>query len=369
MMNAAKTPPPLPGLEPPANDALRWEALRRRDASADGTFVYAVRTTGVYCRPSCPSRLPRRENVTFHQNPDAAEKAGFRPCKRCQPRLQPQGWTVEREHAAKVAAACRAIDSAETEPSLGTLAGAAAMSPHHFHRVFKSITGLTPKGYAKARRAARVRRELSRDRTGSVTEALYEAGYQSTGRFYAESGGTLGMLPGRFRQGGKGERIRFAVGECSLGAILVAASERGVCAISLGGDPDALVRELQDQFPQAELAGGDAGFEEQVARVVGFVESPRLGLNLPLDVRGTAFQRRVWEALRRLPAGAKASYSEIAEAIGAPDARRAVASACAANRLAVAIPCHRVVRRDGGLSGYRWGVERKRALLQREESP
>jgi AraC family transcriptional regulator of adaptative response/methylated-DNA-[protein]-cysteine methyltransferase len=256
------------------------------------------------------------------------------------------------------------IEAAETVPSLNELAAAAVMSRFHFHRVFKAITGVTPKGYASARRAARVRRELAGSRT--VTEAIYDAGFNSSGRFYAQSSEILGMTPGEFRGGGIGSAIRFAVGECSLGSILVAATDKGVCAILLGDDPDALVRDLQDRFPRAELTGGDREFEATVAKVLSFVEAPALGLELPLDVRGTAFQQRVWQALRAIPAGSTATYSEIAGRIGAPKSVRAVAQACAANAIAVAIPCHRVVRHDGGLSGYRWGVERKRALLDRE---
>jgi AraC family transcriptional regulator of adaptative response/methylated-DNA-[protein]-cysteine methyltransferase len=230
--------------------------------------------------------------------------------------------------------------------------------------VFKATTGVTPRQYAAAHRGERVRTELGR--SGSVTAAIYESGYNSNGRFYGESGQMLGMTPTIYRAGGADADIRFAVGECSLGSILVARSERGVCAILLGDDPDTLARDLQDRFPRATLIGGDSEFEQLVARVVGFVEEPGLGLALPLDVRGTAFQQRVWQALRGIPAGKTASYTEIAGRIGSPTAVRAVAQACAANALAVAIPCHRVIRNDGGLSGYRWGVERKRALLERE---
>ena len=238
------------------------------------------------------------------------------------------------------------------------------MSRFHFHRVFKTLTGVTPKAYVAAHRAQRVRDELSR--TDTVTEAIYGAGFNSNGRFYATSSEVLGMTPTNFRSGGHGACIRFAVGECSLGSILVAATDKGVCAIMLGDDPEALVRDLQDRFPQAQLLGGDEDFEHVVAKVVGFVEAPALGLDLPLDVQGTAFQQRVWQALRAIPSGTTASYTEIAERIGAPQAVRAVAQACASNALAVAIPCHRVVRQDGALAGYRWGVERKRALLERE---
>jgi AraC family transcriptional regulator of adaptative response/methylated-DNA-[protein]-cysteine methyltransferase len=343
-----------------AADEQRWAAVVRRDPAADGEFYYAVRTTGVYCRPSCAARLARRENVSFHLTREAAERAGFRPCKRC----RPDRAALAEQHAAAVARACRAIETAETAPALEELAAAAGMSRFHFHRVFKAITGVTPKAYAAARRAQRVRRELPVSR--SVTEAIYDAGFNSSGRFYAQSAAILGMTPTDFRAGGNRAVIRFAVGECSLGSILVAATAKGVCAILLGDDPDALVRDLQDRFPRAVLTGGDREFEAAVGKVLSFVESPAIGLDLPLDVRGTAFQQRVWQALRAVPAGSTVSYSDLAGRIGAPKAVRAVAQACAANSIAVAIPCHRVVRNDGGLSGYRWGVERKRALLDRE---
>ncbi len=341
-------------------DAERWAAVMHRDASADGQFFYSVRTTGVYCRPSCASRVALRENVAFHATTEAAERAGFRPCKRCKPN---QAGLAE-QHAAAVAAACRTIEASETTPSLDELAAAAGMSRFHFHRTFKAVTGVTPKAYASARRAARVRTELAASPT--VTQAIYDAGFNSSGHFYAQSAEILGMTPGDFRAGGSRAVIRFAVAECSLGSILVAATDKGVCAILMSDDPDELVRDLQDRFPRADLTGGDRGFEATVAKVLGFLEAPALGLDLPLDVRGTAFQQRVWQALRTIPAGATASYSEIAERIGSPKSVRAVAQACAANSLAVAIPCHRVVRHDGGLSGYRWGVERKRTLLTRE---
>jgi AraC family transcriptional regulator of adaptative response/methylated-DNA-[protein]-cysteine methyltransferase len=338
----------------------RWKAVVSRDARAEGSFFYGVRTTGVYCRPTCPSRRPLPGNVDFFASREDAEKAGFRPCKRCTPE---QAALAER-HAAKVAEACRLIEQSGQTPDLKTLARNAGISAYHFHRIFKQITGVTPKAYAVARRAQRVRSELTK--SASVTDAIYDAGYNSNGRFYEHASDLLGMAPRRYRAGGADTRIRFAVGECALGSILVASSDRGVCAILLGDDPEALARELQDQFPQATLIGGDPQFEQLVAKVVGFVESPQVGLDLPLDVRGTAFQQRVWQALRQIPSGATASYSEIAKRIGAPHAARAVARACASNRLAVAIPCHRVVRNDGALSGYRWGIERKRDLLERE---
>ncbi len=338
----------------------RWASVVARDRAADGDFYYSVRTTGVYCRPSCAARLANPKNVRFHSTQADAERAGFRACKRCKPG-QP---SLEEEHAAKVVDACRTIEGADEAPTLATLASAGGLSPYHFHRVFKAITGLTPKDYATAHRTRRVQAELRRSDT--VTQAIYDASFNSGGRFYANSDAMLGMTPRDFRAGGTNMAIQFAVGQCSLGAILVARSSKGVCAILLGDDPDALVRDLQDRFPQARLIGGDAGFDTMVATVIGFVEAPGLGLDLPLDVRGTVFQQRVWQALRSIPAGETASYTEIARRIGLPKAVRAVAAACAANALAVAIPCHRVVRNDGALSGYRWGVARKRSLLDRE---
>jgi len=343
------------------NDAC-WSAVERRDRAADGTFVYSVRTTGVYCRPSCAARLPRRDNVAFHKTCTDAERAGFRPCKRCRPNAS----TLAEVHAGAVARACRLIEEAEEAPSLEALARAAGMSRFYFHRVFKAVTGVTPKAYAAGHRGKRVREELSSGE--SVTEAIYGAGFNSNGRFYAAAPGLLGMTPTQFRSGGSGNVIRFAVGECSLGAILVAATAKGVCAIEFGNDPEMLVRALQDRFPRAQLLGGDKAFERLVAEVVGFVEAPGRGLDLPLDIRGTAFQQQVWKAIRDIPAGSTASYRDLAKRIGAPKAVRAVAQACGANAIAVAIPCHRVVRTDGSTSGYRWGVERKRALLDREKA-
>jgi AraC family transcriptional regulator of adaptative response/methylated-DNA-[protein]-cysteine methyltransferase len=339
----------------------RWRAVVARDRRADGTFYYSVRTTGVYCRPSCGSRLANAKNVRFHRTTADAERAGFRPCKRCRPDRAP----LEQVHTAKVAEICRLIETADETPSLAALAERAGLSPYHFHRVFKTVTGVTPRAYAAAHRTRRVRDELTK-RSKSVTEAIYDAGFNSGGRFYETSAQLLGMTPTDYRAGGANAEIRFAVGECSLGAILVAQSAKGVCAILLGDDPDALVRDLQDRFPRATLVGGDAAFEQTVAKVIGLVEAPALGLDLPLDVRGTAFQQRVWQALRAIPVGSTASYTEIAARIGAANGARAVAQACSANRLAIAIPCHRVVRTDGSLSGYRWGVERKRTLLTRE---
>jgi len=338
----------------------RWAALVARDRAADGRFYYSVRTTGVYCRPSCGARLPKPENVTFHASREEAERAGFRPCKRCRP---DQASPAEVQ-AAAVTRACRLIEAAEQAPRLAELAAAVGMSPYHFHRLFKRLTGLTPSAYGRAQRERRVREALGR--VDTVTQAIFDAGYGSNARFYERADAVLGMTPKRFRAGGTDTEIRFALGECSLGSILVAQSERGICAILLGDGPDALLRDLQDRFPRSRLIGGDGEFEQLVATVVGFVETPRIGLDLPLDIRGTAFQQRVWQALRQIPPGTTATYTEIAARLGCPKAVRAVASACAANALAVAIPCHRVVRTDGSLSGYRWGVERKRALLEKE---
>lgn len=345
----------------PAEQDPRWAAVVARDRTADGTFFYSVRTTGVYCRPSCAARLARPANVRFHATAAEAERAGFRPCRRCRPDRP----SLEHQHAAAIAGICRTIETADEVPTLAELARSAGLSPYHFHRVFKAATGVTPRAYGAAHRTERVRRELGKPGK-SVTQAIYDSGFNSGGRFYATSNQVLGMTPSAFRQGGARTEMRFAVGECSLGSILVAQSAKGVCAILLGDDPDALVKDLQDRFPRAALIGDDPAFERIVARVVGTVEQPALGLDLPLDVRGTAFQQRVWQALREIPPGSTASYSEIAARIGAPGSARAVARACAANPLAVAIPCHRVVRTDGSLSGYRWGAERKQALLGRE---
>jgi AraC family transcriptional regulator of adaptative response/methylated-DNA-[protein]-cysteine methyltransferase len=345
---------------PSSIDDVRWAAVQARDVAADNDFVYAVKTTGVYCRPSSSSRLPKRENVEFFDSAQAAEKAGYRPSRR----LGADRTSAASLRAALVAETCRLIDAADEHPSLETIAEKAGMSAFHFHRVFKAETGLTPKAYASASRARKLRKELTASST--ITDAIYGAGFNSNSRFYEASAHMLGMRASDFRDGGLNTEIRFAVGQCSLGAILVAQSSRGICAILIGDDPDLLVRDLQDQFRKARLIGCDAQFEQLVAQVVGFIEAPALGLNLPLDVQGTAFQERVWQALRDIPVGTTVSYAEIAQRIGSPKAMRAVAQACGANHIAVAIPCHRVVRRDGDLSGYRWGVERKRELLRRE---
>lgn len=340
----------------------RWDKVSGRTPADD--FVYGVVTTGIYCRSSCPSRRPHPRNVVFYATGAEAEAAGLRPCRRC----TPEAGDPQVRVAALVAEACRRIEADIADghalPWLDDLAHDAGLSPFHFHRLFRAHTGLTPRAYARARRDANMRAALTA--TGSVTEAVYAAGYGSGSRFYERSDAVLGMTPSRYRQGGAGETIRFATASCRMGALLVAESARGICAISLGDDPQTLIAELRRRFPAARVTGDDPGFDARLAQIVGFVEAPAIGLDLPLDIRGTAFQQRVWQALRAIPAGETLSYAEVAERIGAPSAVRAVAGACAANTLAVAVPCHRVVRGDGSLSGYRWGVERKRDLLARE---
>lgn len=351
----------LSSMSVPTEQDPRWQSVLKRDAGADEAFVYAVKTTGIYCRPSCHSRRAHPSAMCFYASSAEAEVAGFRACQRC----RPDGLSPAQVRVQMVAGACRLIEAAEEPLALDDLAARLGVSPYHFHRSFKALTGLTPKAWGTAHRARKMRDELA-EPGASVTRAIHGAGFNSASRFYERSNEVLGMSPMVFKDGGRGELIRFAVGQCTLGAILVARTEKGICALTLGDDPDLLVRDLQDRFPKAELVGGDAAFEAVVAQVVGFVEAPRLGLGLPLDIRGTAFQQRVWRALMQVPAGQTVSYAEIARRIGAPKAMRAVAQACGANAIAVAIPCHRVVRHDGALSGYRWGVERKRALLKRE---
>lgn len=339
----------------------RWEKIVTRDPDADGSFVYSVRTTGVYCRPSCAARLARRENVAFHASCQDAEQAGFRPCKRCKPNeLAPK-----QILAAKIAEICRLIEAAEEIPTLDQLAAEAGLSPSYFHRSFKQLTGVTPHHYARQNRASRVVAALA-DRQSSVTEAIYAAGFNSSGRFYDIADDLLGMTPSDFRAGGSAQTLSVAIAESSLGAVLVAGTGKGICAVLIGDEPDDLLEDLRRRFPKAALSLGDAGFVDWVRLVVGQIEEPRASVDLPLDIRGTAFQQRVWQALRAIPRGETATYSEIAAQLGLPRAVRAVAAACAANKIALLIPCHRVLRRDGDLAGYRWGVERKRALLKRE---
>ena len=347
-----------------AENDPRWASVLRRDAAADGRFWYSVDTTGVYCRPSCGARRALARHVRFHDSVEAAERAGFRPCRRCRPDQEADTRASERVAAAKAALEA-AVEAGDAEPTLAELGAQAGLSPFHFQRLFKRHAGLSPRQYAAARRAERMRAGLASGAT--VTAAIYEAGYGSSSRFYERADAVLGMTATAWRKGGAGTAIRFAVGQTSLGAILVAATDRGICAIDLGDDPQALVEALERRFPAAELVGGDAGFENLVAKAVGLVEAPGRASGLTLDVDGTAFQRQVWQALQAIPPGDTASYAEIARRLGHPGAVRAVAGACAANPVALAIPCHRVVRGDGGLAGYRWGIERKRALLEREQ--
>jgi AraC family transcriptional regulator, regulatory protein of adaptative response / methylated-DNA-[protein]-cysteine methyltransferase len=343
-----------------STDEARWQAVITRDRRAEGAFFFSVKTTGVYCRPSCGARLPLRKNVAFHGTQAEARSAGFRPCKRC----RPDGDTRDQELSRLVVEACRTIQATTTMPALETLARRAGLAPQHFHRVFKRLTGVTPRAYAAGLRAETARRELQE--APSVTDSIYSAGFNTSSRFYAAAPRILGMQPTAYRRGGAGEVIRFAVGECSLGRVLVAVTSKGVCAILLGHDPGRLERELHERFPHARIVHADTDFEATVSAVVRLVEHPDVPCNLPLDIRGTAFQERVWRALQTIPAGTKVSYADLAKRIGAPAAVRAVAQACGANVLAIAVPCHRVVRSDGNVSGYRWGVSRKRALLARE---
>lgn len=340
-----------------SDDDRLWVAVQRRDKTADGSFVYAVRSTRIYCRPSCPSRPARRENVSFYADPGAAEKAGFRPCKRCRPNENPDGRTAE-----VIRRACECIEAAEVQPDLGTLARGAGYSPWHFQRLFKAYVGLSPKQYAVARRKARLRQVLPNAR--SVTDAIYAAGFGASSRAY-EDKGALGMAPSAYRNGAGGETIRYTSTESSLGPVLVAATDRGVCMIEFG-EQEQLVLVLKRRFPKACLILEDRDLAALVERVVQLIDEPSAGCDLPLDIRGTAFQERVWKALTLIPTGQTVSYAELAERIGQPTAARAVARACATNIIAVAVPCHRVVRGSGDLSGYKWGVDRKETLLARE---
>jgi AraC family transcriptional regulator, regulatory protein of adaptative response / methylated-DNA-[protein]-cysteine methyltransferase len=341
-------------------DTARWEAVRTRDQAADGRFFCCVLSTRIYCYPSCAGRPARMENVRFAATREVAIAMGFRACKRCRSDLAPR---AERE-AGLVARACRAIEAAEEALSLDSLAAEAGFSPFHFHRLFRRVTGVTPKAYAAAHRMARVQEGL---RGGaSVTEAIYDSGFNSSGRFYEAADGMLGMTPSAFKAGGKGETISWATGESHLGCVLVAGTARGICAILIGDVAHELVVDLQQRFPRATLLPADAEIAAWVEQVIAYVDQPGNGLGLPLDIRGTAFQRQVWEVLQTIPAGETLTYTEVAQRLGRPKAVRAVASACASNRLAVAVPCHRVVASDGGLAGYRWGIARKRALLARE---
>ena len=342
-------------------DERRWQAVCERDARADGQFVFAVLTTGVCCRPTCRSRRALRENVRFYPDVATAQAEGFRPCKRCQPeKSDPQQQKVE-----KVAAACRLLEQ-ETPMTLEALARQAALSPFHFHRLFKSVTGMTPKAWQQAWRARRLREALGQG--AKITDAALSAGFPDNSSYYQQADAALGMTARQFRRGGEDLDITWVCGDGPLGRCLVAESERGVCAV-LPGESDALLcAELASLFPNARLHPGDEAFRQRVAQVFSHLDDHRQPFSLPLDLRGTAFQLQVWQALRQIPAGETRSYRQVAQSIGRPRAVRAVASACAANKLALVIPCHRVVRQDGALSGYRWGTARKALLLAREAS-
>jgi len=346
----------------PNGDEARWAAALARDGSCDGMFVMAVLTTGIYCRPSCPARKPLRKNVRFYATNAQAEAAGFRPCKRCRPQTVAQS----DPNADRIIAACRRIEGDEVAPKLAELAAEAGMSTFHFHRVFKAATGVTPKAYAMAHRNRRLRDTLQEEAT--VTDAIYGSGFGSSGRFYEGARDALGMAPRTYRAGGHGMRIHYATAPCSLGEVLVAATDKGICAIFFGDTESTLAKELAQRFPHAELVGTDERLSAMLAQVVAHIEAPKSKIDLPLDVRGTAFQHQVWAALRELAPGEMATYGDIARRIGKPAAVRAVGAACGANPVAVVIPCHRVVGRDGKLTGYRWGVVRKRKLLDRERS-
>jgi AraC family transcriptional regulator of adaptative response/methylated-DNA-[protein]-cysteine methyltransferase len=342
-------------------DEARWQAVLAHDAAADGTFCYAVSTTGVYCRPSCPARRPLRRNVRFFANGTTAEAAGFKPCKRC----RPDAPSLAAQHAGAVEAACRRIEEAETPPTLAELAALTGFAPRHFHRLFKAATGATPRAYAASHKRRAVAEALSAGQR--VTDAIYEAGYGSSSRFYEKAARSLGMAPRQYRDGGRGTAIRYTLAPSSLGTLLVAATQKGICSMMMGDDEAALIGDLEKRFPHAGRARDDAFLGSWLKAAVALIDAPGRPSALPLDIRGTAFQEQVWQALSTIPPGETRTYSEIAQEIGRPTAVRAVAAACAANPVAVAIPCHRAVRRDGTLAGYRWGVKRKAALLQREK--
>jgi AraC family transcriptional regulator of adaptative response/methylated-DNA-[protein]-cysteine methyltransferase len=339
-----------------------WAALQGRDAGAAGGFFYGVRTTGVYCRPGCTSRLPRRTNTVFFETLAEAEAAGLRPCKRCRPTEA----SSAARHVAAIERACALLRNGEELPTTAELADAAGLSRYHFHRVFKQITGATPRDYARTHRLGKLADKLAAGQP--VTEAIYASGFGSSSRAYEAAPAGLGMTPAARRRGGGGETIRFTTVETPLGWALVAATERGVCMTALADHRDSLVAALRARFPAAEIIADETALKDWADKIVGFITAPDRALDLPLDIQGTAFQAQVWRALQKIPLGTTASYAEIAAALGQPTAVRAVAQACAANKLALLVPCHRVIRNDGDLGGYRWGLERKRALLAAERA-
>jgi AraC family transcriptional regulator of adaptative response/methylated-DNA-[protein]-cysteine methyltransferase len=347
-------------LQTAGNTNQKWSLVLARDAKADGRFVYAVKSTGVFCRPSCPSRRPRRENVEFFDSPTQAQQAGYRACRRCTP--------LERNpQSQKVDAACRYIDqNLDITLSLTAISRHVAISPFHFQRMFKRMLGISPREYQQARRAGKFRQALLNE--GSVTDAIYEAGYSSSSRAYESIPAQLGMTPSAFKNGGEGVEIRCTVISTELGMLLVATTARGVCAVRFGESEAALMRELKRDFAAAEIRRDDHALEAVAIQIKQLVSGSTASLNIPLDLRGTAFQQMVWKELRRIPAGQTRSYTEVAKTIGRPKAVRAVANACASNPVALVVPCHRVVQKNGSLAGYRWGVKRKAALLEKEQS-
>lgn len=339
----------------------RWAAVLGRDSREDGRFVYAVTSTGIFCRPSCPSRRPNRQRVRFFDSIVAAMASGFRPCLRCRPLDAADAWTR------KITGACQVIARAGNAPPLATLARAAHTTPHHFLRRFKALVGMSPREFAAARRFDEVKRQLRAQ--PDVTTAVFEAGYGSTSRFYERAAARLGMHPTTYQAGGRGQTIHYSTAQCSLGRVLVAATERGICAVSLGTSDSELVESLRAEYPNALLELEPPHGRQWIERIVGQIDGRSPAANLPIDVRATAFQWQVWNALRDIPRGETRTYGEIAAAIGRPGAARAVARACASNRLAIAIPCHRVVPTDpkGDVGGYRWGAARKAALIRGEQ--
>ncbi len=339
-------------------DADRWDAVTTRDTQADGAFFYAVKTTGVFCRPSCASRLPRRENVAFFATADDARAAGYRECKRCQPGGLPRELAI-------VQRACAALDAdPQQRLTLAQLSDAVHLSPFHLQRLFKRVVGVSPRQYQAARRGAALRDAL--ERGDDVTRAAADAGYTSPSRLYSTTASELGMAPSTYRRKGAGLRMHYASAPTRLGFVLVAATGQGICRIAFGDDAATLVNDMRDAFANAELIEDPARIAPFIAQIDAYLEGKRLTFDLPLDIASTAFRQRVWDALQRIPYGQTRSYTQIAEALGAPNAVRAVASACAANPVALAIPCHRVVQKGGALAGYRWGLPRKAALLEAE---
>ncbi|MBI9043220.1 MAG: bifunctional DNA-binding transcriptional regulator/O6-methylguanine-DNA methyltransferase Ada [Anaerolineaceae bacterium] len=339
----------------------RWDALVQRNPLADGKFVYAVRSTGVYCRPNCTSRKPNKKNVLFFEHSDEAVEAGFRPCKRCTPQEN-----KAPEPADMVLEACEVIDNAEIEPSLSELAQAVNLSPYHFQRLFKKTLGITPKQYMIQKRMTRVRKNLRKKK--NITEAVYDSGFLSSSSFYKQAEDHLGMTPSKFHQGGKNVVIYYGIAKSYLGWVLVAKTNKGICQIEFGDSKKLLVKRLSANFPEANLLTDDVTLSKNISQVITYLKTPQKSFPIPLDIMGTAFQKKVWDELKKIPPGTTKTYSEIAAAINQPEASRAVANAIASNKIAAAIPCHRVIRKDGKLGGYHWGIDRKKKILEREKS-